>query len=128
MFRDMPQLGGVALAPIPASMLPSSMAVTQVGFGEYGEEETDLGTISNVRFDRADSFTLASSGGAPSGYVFKDGSKGLVYVDAANSGGAFEVPEGALVRIDGGDAMRVVAVNVRASLDGSAHHYEIEVA
>ena len=68
-----------------------------------------------------------SNGAVQGGYVFSDGSKGLVLVDAANSEGAFEVPEGSEVRIDGGEAMEAVKVERHDSLDGSCHHWEIEV-
>lgn len=128
MLRAMPQLGGQRLAPLPASVLPSSMSVVVVEEGEYGEERADARHVGHVRFERADEWSLQSSGGAAGGYVFREGSKGLVIVDAATSEGAFDVPERAEVSVDGGEPMRVVRSTLRANLDGTPHHWEIEVA
>lgn len=128
MIADMPQLGGVALAPLPPSTLPSTMTVrSPIEDSEYGDEWTQPATIGHVRFSRVAEFALQQNGAVQGGYVFADGSKGLVYVDAASSDGAFEVPEGSEVRIDGGEAMEAVKVTRHDSLDGTAHHWEVEV-
>lgn len=123
----MPQLGGVALAPMPASTLPSTLTVLVPVESEYGEDYDEPREVTNVRFARTTEFSLMDGVGVQSGYVFQDGSKGLVYIDAATSGGAFEPPERAEVRVDGGEPMTVVKVTRHDHLDGSPHHWEVEV-
>ena len=61
-----------------------------------------------------------------SGWVLSDGAQGIVYIDAARSTGAFEIPVGSLIRVDGGDEMSVATVNPYC-VDGYVHHWEIEV-
>ena len=128
MLSSMPMLGGVRLTPLPRSVLPSVMEVrAPVADSEYGDEWSDPVTVSHVRFQRAADLALVSVGGAQPGYVFRDGSRGLVYVDAATSEGAFEVPEGSRVSVDGGDAMEVARVTRCDHMDGTCHHWELEV-
>ena len=129
MISTMPMLGGVRLAPLPASVLPSTMAVYEPASddehgGSYAAKPV---TVSNVRFERAAERRDASSGGAQGGYAYSDDSRGTVYVDAASSAGAYEVPEGSLVAIDGGDAMEVVRVQRFDHPDGACHHWEVAV-
>lgn len=124
----MPMLGGVKLTPLPASVLPSTMAVcTPVLNSEYGDEWAKAVTITHVRFMGAGEFALAQSAGAQSGYVFREGSVGMVIVDAVTSGGAFAVPEGSKLTIDGGEPLIAVRVTCCQHMDGSPHHWEIEV-
>lgn len=128
MLRDMPQLGGVRLAPLPASTLPSSMEVrAPVADSEYGDEWADPVTIGHVRFSQASEFGVQGNNAVENGYVFQDGSIGLVYVDAVNSAGAFEVPAQSEITIDGGEVMEVVKTTRQDNLDGTCHHWEIEV-
>lgn len=128
MLSNFTLLGGVRLTPLPESVLPSSMTVrAPVLDSEYGDEWADPVTISRVRFMGAGEFAQAQSGGAQSGYVFREGSVGMVIVDAATSRGAFAVPEGSEVRIDGGQPMTAVRVTRCQHFDGATHHWEIEV-
>lgn len=128
MLSDMPMLGGIRFAPLPVSLLPSDMVVrAPVLDSEYGDEWGEPVTIGHVRFMGAGEFAPAQSGGAQSGYVFREGSVGMVIVDAATSTGAFAVPEGSEVRIDGGQPMTAVRVTSCQHFDGSTHHWEIEV-
>ena len=55
------------------------------------------------------------------------GCSGVLYVDAANSIGAFEVPAGSRVSVRGNDYL---AASVRRydRADGAAHHWEVELA
>ena len=128
MFRHLPQIGGVKLAPMVESLLPSTLVVRgRVEDSEYGDEWSEPVEIQHVRFTRSSEFSVVNNSGVTSGYVFQDGSRGLIYVDAVNSSGAFDIPEGSEVRVDGGERMEVVKVTKCDNLDGTLHHYEIEV-
>lgn len=109
------------LRPIPLAALPDDMEVRVPVDGPYGgalEEEARL--VRHVRFQPSEAIT-------PSQHVFQDGSKGLVFVDAANSEGAFEIPAGSVVSIGGRDDMTVVACTPHSPF-GVMHHWELEVA
>lgn len=128
MLSSMPMLGGIRLAPLPASVLPSTLSVEEpIEDDEYGGGYEDAYQIRRVRFSRATEFAVTQADGAVSGYVFADGAKGIVYVDAANSVGAREVPERSRVTVDGGEPMEVVRVTRCDHLDGTCHHWELEV-
>lgn len=114
-------------APIPFRLLPSTMEVRVPADGDFGGEFAEPVMIGNVRFASVEEVTPRLMGGGRTGYVFSDGSKGLVYVDALNSAGAFEVPEGSLVSVDGGSKMSVVKNTRLEDFDGHVHHWEIEV-
>ena len=126
-LASIPTLGGIELAPLDVSLLPSTMAVRVPVDSEYGESFGKPAVIRYVRFSRSTEFRLQDSGGAQTGYVFQDGSKGIVYVDAKNSEGAFEVPERSVVTIDRGEPMEVVRVTRCDHLSGAVHHWEVEV-
>lgn len=104
---------------IDRSLLPADMSVRVPEDGEYGGCYSEPVQIGHVRFE-------AASAIRPDQYTFSAGSKGLVFVDAVNSDGAFEIPVGSLVAI-GGEEMAVVAVNRYETFFGRVHHWEIEV-
>lgn len=107
--------------PIPTSLMPSSAAVrVPVDGKDGGEHEQEARLIEHVRYESA-------SAAKRSSYVFADGSTGLVYIDAANSIGAFEVPVGSLVSIDGAPEVCVVKCAPFESYAGRVHHWEVEV-
>ncbi len=60
-------------------------------------------------------------------YVFEEGSKGLVVVDARNSEGAFAVPVGSLLSINGEPEVAVVKSVPYRTYRGAVHHWELEV-
>lgn len=107
------------LAAIPKSALPSEMEVRVPVEGEYGGCYGEPVRVSNVRFDSAASIK-------PEAYTFAEGSKGLVFVDALNSRGAFQVPEGSLLAVDG-EELSAVKVTPYCGYNGRVHHWEIEV-
>lgn len=127
MLSGMPMLGAVSLAPIPPELLPSEMEVREPVEDGHGGAYAEPVSISNVRFVRATEYAAASSGGAQGGYVFAEGAKGTVYVDAVGSGGAYEVPERSLVSIDGGEPMEVVRAERFDHFGGACHHWELTV-
>ena len=128
MLSDIPMIGGVKLTPLPASVLPSNMSVrAPVLNSEYGDEWAKAVTITGVRFMSAGEFAAAQAAVGQSGYAFREGSVGVVIVDAASSSGAFEVAEGSSVSIDSGEPLTVVRVTRCLHMDGTVHHWEIEV-
>ncbi|MBR0405494.1 MAG: hypothetical protein IJI68_09915 [Eggerthellaceae bacterium] len=127
MLSSMPMLGGVRLTPLPKSVLPSALDVYIPVEDEHGGTFSGPQRITNVRFDRATDHRAVSSAGAQGGYLYADDITGTVYIDAANSTGAFEVPERARVSIDGGALMDVVHVETCAHFDGTVHHWEVKV-
>ena len=112
---------GAVLKAIPRKLMPSTMSVRLRTEGKYGEAWGEPAEIRHVRFQSYD-VKLAEA------YKLQDGSKGLVYVDAVNSDGAFEVPQGSLVSIDGGEPMQVVRCTRLEGYFGQTHHWELEVA
>lgn len=75
--------------------------------------------VSHVRFARTQSVV-------DDGHRSADPGRGKVYVDALNSGGAFEVPEGS--RIDIGGRSYLVAECKRCEdFNGHIHHWELVV-
>jgi hypothetical protein len=106
---------------IPLALLPSKARVKAPADGEYAGKYAAPVTIEHVRFDRATALVN-------SGYVLSDGAKGVVFIDALASKGAFEVPVGSLMAIDDGDDMHVSKVTPYAGFFGKVHHWEIEVS
>jgi len=111
---------GAVMQPIPLSLLPDDMEVRVPSESDYAGEYADPVEVWHVSFVGAEEM-------ARKGYVFSDGAKGLVYVDAVNSVGAFKVPVGSLVRI-GDDEMSAVKTVACPGFFGAIHHWEIEVA
>lgn len=82
------------------------------GFGEPVE-------IRNVRWNRAEAMR-------PSQHVFTDGSTGLLFIDARNSEGAFEVQAGSLVTVRGEERVCVKTTPFE-DFEGNVHHWECEL-
>lgn len=107
------------LAPIPLSLRPSEMQVYAPATGGFGGGfEKEPKTIKHVRYDKA---SLTSFGG----YVFQDGSCGLIFVDATSEG-AFEVVAGSKIVIDG-EQLTCVKCTPCVAFGNDVHHWEIEV-
>ena len=107
------------LAPIPLRLLPETMTVQVPDTtADYGGKFQAPVTICNVRLERAETLN-------PNQYRLADGAKGRVWIDAANSAGAFEVPVGSKVTICG----EVFAVAACAALKpfGAVPHWELDV-
>ena len=83
-----------------------------------------------VRFINAEEYHISSADmfiGFLCGILSSNFDVGTVFIDAANSTGAFEVPERSRVSIDGGELMDVVHVETCAHFDGAVHHWEVKV-
>ena len=89
--------------------------------GEYAGVFGDAKTIEHVRY-------VERSELERSGYVYSDGSKGTLFIDPITSVGAFELPEGALVSIDGAPEVAVVKCEPKIGFGNDIHHWEVEVA
>lgn len=103
--------------PIMRSLLPDSMDVyVPDGSGGFSGP---VG-VSRVRFDEEQS----ASGDA---HRSADAGAGTVFVDAAMSEDAFEIPAGSRVVI-GGNSYYVTRVRRRCGKWGRVHHWEVEVS
>ncbi len=104
------------LRPIPARLLPDTMSVRMpLADGTLA----DAVTVSRVRFQRVQS-------ASEDGHRSADAGSGEVYVDAVNSGGAFEVPAGSRVTIDEHSYL-VAACRRCEDFNGRIHHWELDV-
>lgn len=102
--------------PIPRSALPDTMAVrAPLPDGSLGEPAV----IAGVRFERRQS----ASGDA---HRSADAGAGIVYVDAVNSAGAFEVAAGSRVAVRG-HSYFVAECHACEDLFGRVHHWELKV-
>ena len=105
---------------IPKRLLPDKAVVRvpdddALSGGQYGDEVE----IENVRYDKSASIRRTD-------YQLQDGTTGIVYIDAVNSAGAFEIPAGSVLKI--GDLE--VYVNITRTFEdfaGHVHHWELEV-
>ena len=105
------------VVPIPLWLLGDSMLVSVPdGHGGFLEPVE----IARVRFEREQS----ASGDA---HRFADDGGGIVFVDAANSRGAFEIPVGSRVEIDG-VSHYVRKCRRRDGFGATVHHWEVEVS
>lgn len=105
----------MSLRPIPRKLLASSMEVA-VPDAEGGYEEPV--TVAPVRFERTHEL-VADTHRA-------DAVAGKVYVDAVLTEGAFEIPAGSRVTIDGASLL-VASVRRFEGSHGHVHHWELEV-
>ena len=105
------------VVPIPLWLLGDSMFVSLPdGHGGFAEPVE----IARVRFEREQS-------AADDAHRSADAGGGTVFVDAANSRGAFEVPVGSRVEI-GGVSYFVRKCRRRGGFGSKVHHWEVEVS
>lgn len=101
--------------------MPSTAQVWVPADGLFGGSFAEVAkTVRNVRFDRHDDLLRLP-------YAESDGYIGRLYVDAHTSIGAFAIPEGSLIQVDGSQKMRAVRVNEYADFNGHIHHWEIDL-
>lgn len=104
------------LRPIPLRLLAQD-AVVRVPDGAGGFAEGV--PVGRVRLALAQSV-------ADDAHRSADAGAGTVYVDALNSTGAFEVPAGSRIEIDG-RSLLVAACKRCDGVGGRAHHWELTV-
>ena len=115
------------MRPIPRRLLPDSMTARPAlaGPGHAGGEVGEPVEVGHVRFARASALRLNA-------YQLADESKGVVFVDAASSEGAVELPVGSMltVRQASGGTFEVCVTACRAyeGAGGRVHHWELEVS
>lgn len=108
------------LPQVPPYLLPDDMEVRVPVEGERGGCFAEPVPIRHVRFiDQAEVRRGA--------YVFEEGSRGLVVVDARNSEGAFAVPAGSLLSINGAPEVAVIKAVPHRTYRDAVHHWELEV-
>lgn len=105
----------VSIRPIPRKLLGSSMGVS-VPDGMGGYEEPVM--VAPVRFERTHEVVSDAHRA--------DAVTGKVYVDAIMSEGAFEIPAGSRIEIDGASLL-VASVKRYEGSHGQVHHWELEV-
>lgn len=104
---------------IPPVLLKSTATIRIPVDGDWGGSlSDDARTITGVRFERTSSIESGD-------YVSSDSPQGTLYIDAANSDGAFEVPEGSEVVVDGGKPMTAVSVRTCTAFGSDVHHWEV---
>ena len=107
------------VSPIPRALLPDDMTVAVPDEGAaYGGAYLEPVAVSHVRFERADDLD-------PNAVKLADGASGRIWVDAANSAGAFRIPVGSKVEL-GGETLHVVSC-VEFAPFGEVHHWEVDV-
>lgn len=107
------------LIAIPACILTDTCTVRVPVESDYGGEFAEPVEIGNVRFERRDPFH-------PDALSLGDGAKGILFVDAVNSEGAFAIPSGSLVKV--GDVEMVAgSVAEFIGFGGRVHHWEVEL-
>lgn len=105
--------------PIPRRMLPSSCTVREPlddgGFGgRYGEERS----MRFVRFESSDDVRATE-------YQLRDGPKGTLFIDSVSTEGAFAVPAGSLVSVDGSPPVAATSCVPCPDGMGRVHHWEV---
>lgn len=102
--------------PIPARLLPDACLVRPPleggGFGQARE-------IGRVRFERAQSMSSEAHRTADAG-------SGTLFVDAANSRGAFEIEAGSRVEVGGNDYLAARVARFEGAR-GRVHHWEVDL-
>lgn len=106
--------------PIPRSLLPDSMIVRPAVDSDHGRSLGDPCAIEHVRYVRSEQLSGRR-------HVLREGSRGVVFIDRANSTGAFEVPAYSEVSILG-ERLTAVKCTPCEEFGGSVHHWELEVA
>lgn len=106
------------LRPMPRRLLAVDMIVWPVD-GEGGFLPARL--VSHVRMEW-------EQGVADDPHRSADAGHGLVFVDAVNSAGAFEVPAGSRVLVSAGPSAFVKACRRCCVMHGEVHHWELEVS
>ena len=110
------------MIPLPRRLLRQTATVRVPKNSAYGGEYEDPITISNVRFEAVASINQTS-------YQLQAPIKGTLYIDAHISDGAFEIPAGSLVSVDGEVSEACVSeCETLRDWTGTVHHWEVVLA
>lgn len=110
------------LRPIPKRLLPDQILVYPSD-GNGGYEQTKL--LKHVRVDYTSAETSASVYGNTDS-VHTETPSVLVFVDAVNTDGAFEIPVDSKIYVRSGATFHVRKVTRCCVFHGQVHHWEIE--
>lgn len=103
------------IRPIPKRLLPDEMLV----YPPDGD-----GRVRRIRHVRLE----WEQGACADAHRAADGGGGLIFVDAVNSEGAFEVEAGSRVLVGAGPSMFVRKCKRCCVVRGQVHHWELVVA
>ena len=104
--------------PIPRRLLDSDASVrVPVADGGLGGRYADPVELHHVRFEPADAADRSD-------WQTRGGVRGTLFVDAVNTEGAFAVPVGSLVSVDGSQEAAVTACDELRTM-GRVHHWEV---
>ena len=106
------------MIPIPKWLLTSTATVRTPRSGMYGGEFDEPVTITRVCFQGAAALMAT-------GYQLQAPVKGVLFVDPNVSGGAFEIPAGALVSVDGEASEATVHECIPVPSATKLHHWEV---
>ena len=87
---------------------------------EYGGEYLDAVRVDHVRFERKEALNTRA-------YALADGAQGRIWIDAARSAGAFEVPKGSKIDVTGKAKNMQAILCVPYEIGGRVHHWEVDV-
>lgn len=107
------------LTPISLDLLSDDMTVRTPIQGGYGGEYGEPVTVTNVRIEPVTAMER--------GNVHMSDATARVFVDAANSGNAFDIPAGSSVDIRG-KSYTVISCSRFDGFDGQPHHWEVQLA
>lgn len=112
------------MRPIPKTLLTSSCTVRTPVEGPGGHPGySEPRRISNVRYERARGLSASSP------YRRQGAGGGTLYIDARSSAGAFEVPAGSLVSVDGAACEACAESTERfEGPGGRVHHWEVTLS
>lgn len=107
------------LTPIPRCVLSESVYVRVPVDDDYGMAWSDeRKPLYNVRIESAQSMTNK-------GFVLSDGCKAVMFVDAVNSIGFRDIPQGSLIGRNGEELNAYSVTPCEAC--GVIHHWEVEL-
>ena len=105
--------------PITRRLLTSTAVVQVPAKGSLGGVYAEPVELRRVAFERAQEVRQT-------GYQLADGPSGTMYVDAVATEGAFRVPVGSLVSVDGSVPVAVTRCE-ELRCGGQVHHWEVEL-
>lgn len=111
----------IAVLPIPPRYMTSTarVRVPQEDAGGHLAYAEPV-TIGRVRYELAANVRATD-------YQLQDGTTGVLFIDAVTSVGAFELPAGSLVSVDGAVEACVSACRRYDAGSGTVHHWEVEL-
>ena len=106
------------MIPLPKWLMTSTATVRVPKGGMYGGEYEEPVTVERVCFQGEAAVRRAD-------YQLQAPMRGVLFVDPSVSIGAFEIPAGSLVSIDGEESEATVHECVPVPSAASLHHWEV---